>query len=260
MILVAGGDSFIWGSELPDCRHGGPIGYSSNTFTALLAQQCDLDYVCVAYPGYSNSSISRSIMTTCENFESKDKFVIVSWTFPHRFEFRFMHTDGTGESSWCSINSWQADGTSEKLYPGKINSKEIANFAKIFYKSVANNEYYEQYVYLKEILFLQLYLKNKNIPYLFTTAHNESYQHINYDRHANDQDLSSLYNQIDWDRWYFFPGGQGVDQTESPRGFYQWAVENKYSVGQQQHPLEDAHSDAVKLIKGKFDEMVKKFI
>lgn len=260
MILVAGGDSFIWGSELQDCLHAGPNGHSHNTFTALLAQQYDLDYVCAAYPGNSNSAIARSIMTACERFESQDKFVIVSWTFPHRFEFRFMHNDNSGESSWHSINSWQADGTLDKDYGEKINSKEVCNFAKIFFNSVANNEYYEQYFYLKEILFLQLYLKNKNIPYLFTTAHNESYQHINYDRHASDKDLNSLYNQIDWHNWYFFPGGKGADQTESPRGFYQWAVESKYKIAPQKHPIEDAHKDAAELIKEKFNEVVKEYL
>jgi hypothetical protein len=35
-------------------------------------------------------------------------------------------------------------------------------------------------------------------------------------------------------------------------------VENKYSIGHDGHPLEDAHKDAVKLIKEKFDELVKK--
>jgi hypothetical protein len=57
-----------------------------------------------------------------------------------------------------------------------------------------------------------------------------------------------------------FPAGKGPDQTESPRGFYQWAVENKYKCGMQNHPLEQAHTDAAKLIQGKFDELVKKHL
>jgi predicted metal-dependent phosphoesterase TrpH len=68
-----------------------------------------------------------------------------------------------------------------------------------------------------------------------------------------------LYNQINFDNWYFFPIGAGTNQTETPRGFYQWAVENKYKVGVT-HPLEDAHKDAAELIKEKFNELVKKSI
>jgi hypothetical protein len=38
------------------------------------------------------------------------------------------------------------------------------------------------------------------------------------------------------------------------------AVENKYSIGKDDHPLEQAHIDAVELIKEKFDEMVTKHL
>jgi hypothetical protein len=37
-------------------------------------------------------------------------------------------------------------------------------------------------------------------------------------------------------------------------------VENKYKCGPEQHPLEDAHRDAARLIEGKFYELVKKTV
>ena len=46
--------------------------------------------------------------------------------------------------------------------------------------------------------------------------------------------------------------------TTSPRGFYQWAVENKYDIGPMQHPLEQAHRDAAILMQEKFNELVIK--
>ena len=58
MIIVAGGDSIIWGSELADSPHGGPNGYSRNTFPALLAGE---NYVCAAYPGISNYEIANRV-------------------------------------------------------------------------------------------------------------------------------------------------------------------------------------------------------
>jgi hypothetical protein len=66
MILVAAGDSFIWGSELADSPHGGPNGYSNNTFSALLAQQTNMDYVCAAYPGNANNA--TSVLQELEDF------------------------------------------------------------------------------------------------------------------------------------------------------------------------------------------------
>jgi hypothetical protein len=259
MILVASGDSMVWGSELADCQNGRPGGHSNSTLTALLAKNSNLDYHCVAYPGNANNAISRSVITHCEKTPDP-KIVVVMWTFVQRAEFRFdCIPNRTRTSDWHSINSWHCDDQF-KLHSGWVDPKILREFAQAYFKYVGNNEYYEQYSYLKEVLFLQLYLKSKNIPYLFITTNNESYEHNNYKKHQTDPDISGIYQQIDWKSWYFFPAGQGVDQTETSRGFYQWALENKYSVGPGSHPLEDAHKDAAELIKEKLDELVKKSI
>jgi hypothetical protein len=93
---------------------------------------------------------------------------------------------------------------------------------------------------------------------MFTAADMTFKDHPNYIR-SQDQYLQDLYNQIDWNCWYFFPPGSNSGETLTSRGFYQWAVENKYKVGVT-HPLEDAHRDAAELIKEKFNELVKKSI
>lgn len=234
MILVAGGDSFIWGSELADSPHGGINGYSCSTFPALLAKEFSMDYVCAAYPGNANNAISRMSIDALEKIK-EDKFLLVQWTFPQRAEFRF-------GQQWVSVNSWHT---------------EQVEFSEAYFKWAGDNEYYEIYSLLKEIVFLQNYCQINNIPYLFLTADNHFYHHENYSR-SRDVSIDSLYNQINWHSWFFFPQGNNTNETQAPRGFYQWAIENKYSVGSQKHPLENAHSDAAKLIKGKFNELVKK--
>lgn len=259
MILVAGGDSMVWGCELADSPHGGHGGHSQKTFPALLANDANMYYQCSAYPGNANNAISRSIITQIEQ-DSQSKTVLVVWTFTQRVEFRFSYLNNNlPTSSWYSINSWHCDDKF-KFNSGLIDQLQIREFAKSFFKFTGNTEYVEQYNYLKEILFLQLYLKNKNIPYLFITTNNETFEHDNYKRHEKDLDLSSLYQQIDWDSWFFFPSGTDADETITPRGFYQWALENKYSVGPGGHPLEDAHKAAAELIKEKFNELVTKSI
>lgn len=74
-MILAAGDSFVWGSELTDCRHSGLDGYSRSTFPALLA---GTDYVCKAYPGASNKDIVEQVLS------SEADAVIVSWTWPTR--------------------------------------------------------------------------------------------------------------------------------------------------------------------------------
>lgn len=234
MITVAAGDSFTWGSELVDSPHGGPDGYSVRTYSALLAEQAGMKYVCAAYPGNANNAISRMAIDSLSGID-EDKFLLAQWTYPQRAEFKF--TDG-----WSSINSWHT------------NHHE---FSESYFKHVGDTEYYEIYSLLKEIVYLQNYCLVNRIPFMFLTADNHFYQHDNYYRNK-DQGLDNLLSQIVWDQWFWFPPGVNVDETTAPRGFYQWAMENKYKVGPDGHPLEQAHYDASLLMQEKFNELVKK--
>ena len=179
MIIVAGGDSFIWGSELADSPHGGPAGWSNNTFTALLSR--NYRYHCAAYPGYSNKDITKSVILCCEGFNPGA--VIVCWTWPTR------------------DNEVDSDTHIKKL---------------------------------------QDYLEERNILYLFTCADN-----------------CIITGELDYSNWFLFPPAEESWNTQEPRGFYQWAVENKYACGPEHHPLDQAHADAAQLMKAKFDELVK---
>lgn len=260
MIIVAGGDSFVFGSELAN-----PV----DTFAALLSREHD--YQCVAWPGYANDSIARTVIARCE--QQHECGVIVSWTFPGRYEFRFNYNTRQIKSPWYAINSWTTQSTEDviaqlnnpdsKIIGGFARHKDtaeqtgIADFSRTYYEHVGSGEYWEIYSTLKEIVYLQNYLKLKNIPYLFTCADTGIF--YNYTIDNADQFISSLYQQIDMTPWFLFPAGVKDNETQRPRGFYQWAIENKYPVGTT-HPLEHAHSDASKLMKEKFNELVTKSV
>lgn len=181
MKVLAGGDSFIWGSELSDSPHGGPTGYSKKTFAALLATK----YYCAAYPGIGNKEIATRVRDMLVWMKTPD-LVLVCWTWPSRDD---------------ELDSDQ----------------QIKN--------------------------LQEHLEYHNIPYLFTCADN-----------------CVITGKLDYANWFMFPAGTEEWQTKEPRGFYQWARENKYPVGKESHPLDSAHYDAYLLIKDKFNEMVKEHI
>jgi hypothetical protein len=257
-MIIAAGDSFVYGSELQS---------PTNTFTALLGAD-----ECVAWPGYSNDAIARTTIERCEHGGVDG--VIVSWTFPGRYEFRFNYDTKQKKSPWYAINSWtiksDIDTIREEFVTENLNILEtqkktielaketgVADFASVFYQHVGSSEYWEVYSTLKEIVYLQNYLVLNSIPFMFTCADNSIFQ--NYTVNNRDSIIASLYHQIDLSCWFWFPEGKGNNQTESPRGFYQWAVENKYPIGTT-HPLEQAHADAAKLMKDKFDELVTKHI
>lgn len=180
--VLAGGDSFTWGSELADSPNGGPDGYSRNTFSALLSKG---SYMCAGYPGLGNKDIAQRVRDslTCMHNEI---FVLVCWTWPTR--------------------------------DGNFNSDQ-------------------------HITLLADYLKHHNYRYLFTCADN-----------------CVVTRNIDLTNWYLFPAGTNPQDTQQPRGFYQWAVENKYKCGPENHPLEQAHRDAADLMQGKFNELVNKTV
>lgn len=185
MIVIAGGDSIIWGSELTDSPHGGPNGYSHSTWPALLSSN---GYTCAAYPGYSNYEIARDLKTAIKSYAGIP-FVIACWTWPSRDK---THTSG----------------------------RVIREF--------------------------EHYCKYHQIPYLFTCVDNCLFEIVDT-------------TKLDMTNWYLFPPAEEPYNTQTPRGFYQWAVENKYNIGPEHHPLEDAHSDAADLIRSKFNELVEKF-
>jgi hypothetical protein len=264
MILVAGGDSLVFGSELS----------SAQTFPAQLAKLSGLKYISAASPGNANSAISRMTLRKCQDLQQQGKkfAVLIMWSFVSRYEFRFNYQTHQQNSPWYSISPWTIESDLKKISDSYFTPNSgieyqqlkniltarnsgVADFASVFYKHVGNDEYYEMYSSFREFIFMQDYLKLNGIPYIFLTASNTFYQHENYFR-RQDPWLSDLYQLIDWDHWFFFPATSG-SPTQEPKGFFHWATENKYPMGTT-HPLKAAHDDAAKLIQEKFNELVTK--
>jgi hypothetical protein len=236
MKLIAGGDSFVWGSELKDHKHGGPGGHSMSTFPALLATEYGLDYECVALPGSGNDSIARRVMEAC--YDQTDILVLVSWTWTARYEFWV-----TQQEKWETISSAQYERRNGSVGLSK-------DFIQTFFNDVGFSDYWETYSSLREITRLQDHLTVRNIPYLFTISDNW-FEKVHCLKDP-DRVMESMHHHLDWRRWFFFPQGERYPKTETPRGFYQWAVEERYEQGPQLHPLEDAHKSAARLISDRF--------
>jgi len=249
--LIAGGDSFTYGSELSDCfvlsESSTPKEvHSQSTYTALIAKELDLEYICAAHPGNSNSAIRRSVMNACESNTNIEQ-VIVTWSFPGRYEFNF-------NNSWEQINPWSVADDAEKTikkdfhidnpivfqhHLDKLKREQalgISDFARIFYSKIGGFEYWEVYNSLLDIVLLEQYLKIKDIPYLFLGV--DECILINVNKHEHDVNIKTLYNQIDMTKWYWFP---------KHKGFYTWARDNKFPFATT-HPREPAHIEAANLV------------
>ena len=248
--LIAGGDSFTYGNELADCTLN---RFSEKTWSGILADQLGMSYDCTAWGGNGNSAIARRTMTACHKHLAlgHDIFVSVMWSWPTRYEFRFRYDTHEHESPWCTITPWTHERDQNVILDAFKNFKEtvfdhykrnqltaqttgIADFSEHFFKDVGDSEYWELYTSIKEMVFLQDWLKQRNIDYLFTYVDDCLFKHNT----PLDSTLKTLYDSLDLDKIYL------PDQFE---GFYKWAMDNNYPLGAT-HPLEEAHEDFKSMI------------
>ena len=240
-ILIAGGDSFTYGNELSDCTSDRA---SMNTWSSLLANKLDMSYDCTAWGGDGNSAIARKIMTACSKHLSQghDIVVAVMWSYPSRYEFRFSYDTKEKHSPWYTITPWTHESDTGVITNAFTNFKEsifdhyknnqktaqstgLATFSERFFRDVGDSEYYELYTSVKEMLFLQNWLKQQNIPYIYTYVDTSVF-------HPNipvDSYLKCLYDSLDQSCCY------------SSIEFYKWAKTNDFPFGAT-HPLEPAHT------------------
>ena len=222
MKLIAAGCSFIFGNELSDTNNDQDP--SQLTFSALLADYLNLEYQCVAVPGTGSDTISRQVI---KNFDYSTKFVLVCWSYAGRFEFNFKDHD------WQGIRHLS-------------NHPELKNctepFSKMFYANLTKT--YQWYNYVKDIVFLQQWLKSKKVPYLFCSVDPDFTQDV-----IDQTEYVELYKSIDWQPWFFWKfNNRNV-------GFVQWTANNQvnnndFKIGKiAKHPLEYAHQQTFEQIK-----------
>ena len=228
-LLIAGGDSFTYGSELPSQEHA---------WGGILADNLGMDYCCTAMPGASNSSIRRRVMNAVHQHKGADLFVAVMWSFPNRYEFRFAYDTGHRDSPWYSITPWthndqdpadhfvNADSYVLDLQLSDRAHKEatgMSDFARSYVKNVGGDPSWEIYTSMLEIVTLQNYLIKHNVNYIFTHVDNSLWDK------TTDHSALTLCADIDKSKWAL------------EEGMYNWAKRTKQDF-YTTHPTEKAHA------------------
>ncbi|MEY4432721.1 MAG: hypothetical protein RLZZ44_851 [Bacteroidota bacterium] len=269
--LIAGGDSFTWGNELPDQYMDHLVNLPSKlTWSSRIAQHFNWDYYCVAKPGSGNNSITRRVIAEVSRRPTEELYVAVMWTYTHRSEIRLRNMKPYNtvvkepivaarydiDNFWINFNSWHGLTFEEKMefFPKDIQPERyqffrdqhdemtrigITDASRYFYSPTGDN-YYHQYNFLKEINLLQYYLQNKNIKYFFCLASNEI---LNPDPTVINE--SGLWETINWKNWF------------KEIAFHPWTKEKKYQLNGS-HPNEAAHQDWLQLILPKVQECFQK--
>lgn len=236
-VLIAGGDSFTYGSELPSQEH---------TWANLLANRKGWNICNTAKPAASNSAIRRNVMNAVNKYKDLDLYVVVMWTFPNRYEFRFTYDTGQVDSPWYSINPWTHNDQNfeehfhnkndDILDAQKQNRKRaetlgITDFAKSYIQNVAETEYWEIYTSWCEIVMLQNYLVKHSIKYKFMQVDNSLF----VNNSTIDVTLKTLFLDID------------KSQFINEEGMYNWAKHTKQEF-YTTHPKESAHIEWINML------------
>ncbi len=236
-VLIAGGDSFTYGSELPSQEHA---------WANLLATRKGWNICNTARPAASNSSIRRNVMNAVHKYSELDLFVAVMWSFPNRYEFRFAYDTGHIDSPWYSINPWTYNDenfeehfftkddqvlAAQQANRTNAEAKGMTAFAKSYVQNVAQTEYWEIYNSWCEIAMLQNYLIKHNIPYIFTQVDNSLFECNS----AMDSTLTTLRADIDMTKFV-------MDE-----GMFNWAKRTKQDF-YTTHPRESAHIEWINML------------
>jgi hypothetical protein len=260
-IILSGGCSFTFGNELSDCNDSGSPP-SQKTWAKGLSNLVPSHYFSVAKPGIGNSAIARK---TFEYVSRKNTdMVVIMWTFLSRYDWAMPRNKYLENTRWTSITPWDTDDKQAEVFRNLSGSEPqqeiwrkrrellsttgVREFANSLYKYAAN-EYHEIYQSWKSIIWLQNILEKKKIPYFFTLADNGLFYNEFTPHYEQDMLLKALHKEIDFTKWFSF--------GERMMGFNQWALLNDYKRGTT-HPLDQAHKDAVQLMKSKFLEILNK--
>ena len=259
--FIAGGCSFTYGSELSDDNKGKSA--SKQTWAYGLFTHCSASgkFICTAVPGTGNPGIARRVFTAITNYNDVDA-VVVMWSFNSRYDWAMPRHKSLESTRWATISPWDTDWADEQRQNALLSSEGqqeewkrradlmvetgVKPFAESIYRYAAN-EYHETYLSWKSIIWLQNILEKKKIPFMFTLADNSLF--YKEKKHHKDQDgfMKALHDEIDITKWFSF--------GERMMGFNQWATLNNYPMGTT-HPLDKAHSDAIILMKPKFDKII----
>ncbi len=268
MKVLSSGCSFIWGNELSD---DAPGKFSLKTWPALWAKENNYQYSCCALPGASNGTITRQVIDHIENIDQPD-IVIVQWTFPGRYEFRYQKNfdprwgNFYAFTPWSIVKTWEEIYNDPKKYPfnrDAENSKAfvesiktqieilkdtcIPDLADIWYKHISCTDS-DRYYFFKEISYLKSYLESKKIKYVFTGADSNL---IRTKKETLDKSVKTLMNIVESCPWVWF------NYHDIPLGFMDWARTSRQKIGST-HPLDSAHENALKLIRNSINDILKK--
>ena len=213
---------------------GDDISNYKDTWPNVLAEKLNLPLENFSYSNASNQSISDKVIEKC----SHDSLVIVCWTA--QFRHQIYRDDIKIDYNVLTEEEQKVIAQDEEIHVMPVDLQKMISIQR---KYINEEQYYKQF--LQNALWLQEYLKDEDINYLFCYGNSMS---ISFDSEAwnvKPQMTDNLYNpnkllnkfsfvkSIDQD--YF------LDFLQPQKSFWEHCVTNNFKLGPTRHPLEDGH-------------------
>jgi hypothetical protein len=206
--LYCNGDSWAYGAELEDV---------SDSFVNVISDHYKLPVVNSSWPGGSNHRILRTTIEDVSRLlkQGKSPFVLISWTLPHRFELFSVE-----QQKFVTFSS-----------PGSAADEELGNILW----SKWSSDKTDVINFLTQVISLQSFLKQNNVPYFMTNVFKVVYELL------DKTDIELYQSQIDT-TYYMYNLPFKVLLT--PYINIKWGTD---------HPLKDGHAIIAKFLIEQID-------
>ena len=216
--IVSFGESFVFGSELADNKHG------DKSWIGQAAKKLGVEYETTAVPGCGNENITRQILTYFSDNPSENVLAVINWTWGARWDFYIP-----------GIEQWTTLGLScvpSKLEPF-VGQSEAEKILEFYSKYPGHSTLWDKFRTLQTIYSAQQFLNYLNVPTIQTFMDYEMWE---TEWHAPDyiQTLQTLTKR--------------PLQNFEGKNFLDWSRDHGFNVTEPGwHPLEEAHSAACDL-------------
>lgn len=257
--IVGFGDSFVFGSEIPNNDDG------HKAWPGLAARALDINYETRAVPGCGNDNIAQQIYSYYASNPCEHTLAVINWTWSMRWDFHFAAQD-----HWITLGPTCVPGKLENLLP----SHEATRLIDFYRDYAGQSDKWNRFRNLQTIFAVQQYLSIhciKNVQTfmdrsLFDGAlgsrldHYRSYRDPLWPEIAHEQDLTTLSSDIQQEVELDYQKNLMPDfvvelqkftrphlQDFEGLTFLEWSDQQGFAITPLLHPLQDAHQAAADL-------------
>jgi hypothetical protein len=218
--IVSFGDSFMFGSELPNNKSG------FKSWAGVIASRLGYEYKTYAKLGCGNDNIAQQVFTHFSENSNKDTLAVINWTWIMRWDYQ---PHDANKEVWITLGP-TCNPTMLDYFVDRTRAEELINFYK---DNVEHSLLFHKTRNLQTMYAVQSYLKSKNIKNIQTYMDYELFEK-NYHCPNYVKELQSMVEP-------------NVELFPNNKNFLDWSRDNNFPVTSKDNPVGESHNVAANL-------------